>query len=688
MTFKTLEEGISFYEKYAKECGFTMRRDRENFKKGVLKYKLCVCNKQGESQTKGSKRRRLISRMGCKANVKFRRIDNGEFEIYDFGEAHNHVMVTPETMSHLKAARDLNLVHKKMIMDNSRLNQGPVKTFRMFKEYVKGYRNVGASLEDFKNFSRDVKRYIKEYDAQMLIEIFMEKKAMCPSFYFDFDVDEDKNLNKLFWADPIGIKNYALFGDSNSFDTTFDFNKYRMVFAPFTGVDNHKRCITFAAALIAKENAESFTWIFENFIKAMGGCYPITLITDQCLGIKAGVENVFKDKTEHRYCMWHIMKKLPDKVGSVICRDTDFLKEITSLVWSDEVEPDEFEEKWELILESFGLTDNEWLNQMFEMRECWIPAYFRDTYLGGIQRTTSRSESENSFYGNFTNPHLSLVEFWMRYQSALDAQRWKHSKLTADTKISRPILKTPLKLETHASEFYTTAMFYEFQKELTDACFNCGIGNLTKEKVEVVDRKNNKVYKVECNEENFKCTCKHFDRFGILCRHILCVIKDKGYEEIPRKYLLDRWGKIATCRPIFNVANTTLLEDCSSLSSRQQQISELWSEVFTSVSLVENDECSEQELLLILRDFNEKHAAPKVLAKSKNKKSEIEMFLGAKIPTESTVLPPKQSKNKGSGRRMMSNKEKAVEEHSKPLRKCRACGEMANHDSRNCPTRI
>ncbi|KAK9751032.1 hypothetical protein RND81_02G237200 [Saponaria officinalis] len=691
-TFSTLEEGLSFYKEYAKTCGFTSRLDSSKSIKGTITHKQCVCSKEGHGKHEGVKRKRSVTRVGCEARVNFKRLDTGEYVIYDFIEAHNHAMVTPDTMVHLKQSRDLNLVHKKMIMDNSRVNQGPVKTFRMFKEYVRGYKNVGASLEDFKNFSRDVKKFLKDYDAQMLIETFMQKKSMCPSFYFDFDVDCDQNLNKIFWADPIGIKNYALFGDSNSFDTTFDFNKYRMVFTPFTGVDNHKRCVTFAAGMIAKENAESFTWLFENYVKAMGGCYPVTIITDQCLGIKAGIEKVFGSITQHRYCLWHIMKKMPEKVGSAICRDTEFLKEITSIIWGDDIEPSEFESRWCSILESYELTDHEWLNQLYEMRESWIPAYFRDTYLGGIMRTTSRSESENSFFGNFTNPHLSLVEFWMRYQTAMDAQRWKNSKLTADSKNSSPVLATPLLLEKHASEFYTPSIFYEFQEELKESCFRCGLEKISKEekteKISVIDRARNNVYEVLCSDMKFSCSCKRFERYGLLCRHVLWVLNSKGYEEIPGNYLLGRWGKSASYRPIFNVANTTLLADCASLDTRQQQISELWSEVFTSVSLVEDDEGNAEDLLLLLRNFNEKLLVSSRASKSMSKKSEIEILLGSKIPTQATVLPPKQSKNKGSGRRMISEKEMAVEQHSKPLRKCNACGQMANHDKRNCHKKV
>ncbi|XP_074315334.1 protein FAR1-RELATED SEQUENCE 5-like [Silene latifolia] len=329
---------------------------------------------------------------------------------------------------------------------------------------------------------------------------------------------------------------------------------------------------------------------------------------------------------------------------------------------------------------------------MFDIRATWIPAYFRDIYLGGIMRTTSRSESENSFFGNFTNPHLTLVEFWMRFQSAMDAQRWKYSKVTADDKNSSPKLSTPLLLEKKTAEFYTTTLFYEFQQELQDACFSCGLSPRTTEDyndhISIIDREKKKVYTVDLTGNKFSCSCKMFERIGLLCKYVLWVFKDKGFDEIPREYLLDRWSKNATCRPIFNVVGTTLLADCMSIENHQSKVSELWSEVFTSVSLVEDNEEHGDELLELLRSFNEKLMISVKRGKSKNKKAEIEMLIGSKIPTEASVLPPEKCKNKGSGRRITSSKEKAVQENAKPLRNCRACGEMTHHDSRNCPSRI
>ncbi|XP_074284401.1 protein FAR1-RELATED SEQUENCE 5-like [Silene latifolia] len=165
MLFDKLELGVEFYEAYAKESGFVTRLSSQKSKNGVVTHKKVVCNKAGVCEAKGKNHRRQRTRIECPSCIKFKRIleegpDMGKYQIYDFHEGHNHMPQTPSTMVHLTQTRELNVVHKKMIIDNSKNNIGPVKSYRLFKEYVRGYRNVGASLEDFKNFSRDIKNYL------------------------------------------------------------------------------------------------------------------------------------------------------------------------------------------------------------------------------------------------------------------------------------------------------------------------------------------------------------------------------------------------------------------------------------------------------------------------------------------------------------------------------------------------
>ena len=85
-----------------------------------------------------------------------------------------------------------------------------------------------------------------------------------------------------------------------------------MVFAPFTGMDNHRKAVTFGAGLILKEDIASNTWLFEHFKKAMSRD-PIIIVTDQDPSMRAVVPQVFPN-TRHRFYMWHIMMKVPREV--------------------------------------------------------------------------------------------------------------------------------------------------------------------------------------------------------------------------------------------------------------------------------------------------------------------------------------------------------------------------------------
>lgn len=91
-----------------------------------------------------------------------------------------------------------------------------------------------------------------------------------------------------------------------------------MVFCPFTGVDKHDRCVTFAFVLLSKEDIPHFQWAFDQFRKAMGR-NPVVIVTDQCPAMKQAIPISFAateefPATRHRLCMWHILEKFPLKV--------------------------------------------------------------------------------------------------------------------------------------------------------------------------------------------------------------------------------------------------------------------------------------------------------------------------------------------------------------------------------------
>jgi len=89
--------------------------------------------------------------------------------------------------------------------------------------------------------------------------------------------------------------------------------RYSMVFVPFTGIDNHSNNVTFGAALLASETAETYEWLLNCFLKAFGK-EPKVVVTDQDPAMKKAISIAFPN-SRHRLCMWHVMHKLSNKVN-------------------------------------------------------------------------------------------------------------------------------------------------------------------------------------------------------------------------------------------------------------------------------------------------------------------------------------------------------------------------------------
>ncbi|XP_074270900.1 protein FAR1-RELATED SEQUENCE 5-like [Silene latifolia] len=490
---------------------------------------------------------------------------------------------------------------KATVLDSGKeqVNQGPTRAFRNVKEYVDGYENVGAQLVDFKNFGRDIKCFIGDRDAQLFVNYFEDKRDTTEGFYFAYEVDSGKCLVRAFWCDAESRRNYALFGDYIIYDPTY------------------KRRISI-------------------------------------LGLRA----VFKH-AKRRYCMWHIMQKVTDKVGPAISRETDFVSRLNAIVWDAELEPLEFEEKWCQLVNEHNLDGNSWLSTMFRKRRKWIPTYFRDVPMGCLLRTTQRSESQNNFFKRFENAHGTLVEFLMRFQSAIDVQIAILKNNLIETMIKLPLLFVPLVL---------VASHHQNGVEL----------------IGIADARTQKTYQVVYNSltNDAECSCKLFNRKGIICRHIIWVYSGKQVHTLPDKYILMRWTKNAHKIPLYG-PHGELIEDFDATDLRKMEMCKLWSEFYATISVLKNVSTKEiTDLVDTLKQFRVK-LNPQ--SESMTKEQELEMLLGCSSSTEVRILPPRQAKNKGSGKRMISKKQQCIAKAEKPKRLCRNCKQMAHHDKRNCP---
>lgn len=234
--FLTLEDGIVFYKSYAAISGFDIRLGPTKKSDNIITWKYIFCNREGEKNAirdegiadKDSfhkKRRRMSKRVGCMARMVLRYSAGEGYVVKKFVESHNHTFVSEHLRHFMKVNRNLDFIHQEHILNCNRANIGPMKSYKLYKEMVGGHSNVGCTIVDFKNYSRDLKAYILGVDAQMMIDKLAKKREMCSGFIFEYDVDEMDRLRRMFWADPICRRDFHVFGDAISFDATYSTNR-------------------------------------------------------------------------------------------------------------------------------------------------------------------------------------------------------------------------------------------------------------------------------------------------------------------------------------------------------------------------------------------------------------------------------------------------------------------------------
>lgn len=229
--FLRLDDATEFYNKYARHVGFDTRKHGSKKIGDHVTWLYVVCSREGERKMKmqghESKHRRRSSRKCfCKAKIAFKFCKGIGYVVNQFDEIHNHDMVELRHKRFMRLNRNIDLVHQKFILDCASANIGPTLTFKLLKEVLGGLNYVGCTAVEVRNYRRDLRAYTSGVDAQMVLNEMSRKKENCPAFTYDFEVNSKDRLTRLFWCDPIAKKNFHLYGDIVSFDTTYSTNMY------------------------------------------------------------------------------------------------------------------------------------------------------------------------------------------------------------------------------------------------------------------------------------------------------------------------------------------------------------------------------------------------------------------------------------------------------------------------------
>ena len=558
LEFDSFDEAYDFYNMYAKQQGFGIRVSNSWFrskKKERYRAKLS-CSSAGFKKKSEANNPRPETRTGCPAMIVIRLVDSKRWRIVEVELEHNH-QVSPQIKRFYKS-------HKKMILAAKKAQPSPepvteVHTIKLYRTAVLeadhiGYSNFNEGINPVDN-SKHLE--LKEGDAHAVYNYFCRMKLTNPNFFYLFDLDDDGRLRNVFWADARSRAAYGYFCDTVAIDTTCLANKYEIPLISFVGVNQHGQSVLLGCGFLGHESVEYFVWILRSWLKCMLGCPPQVIITDQCKPLQTAVCEVFPN-AHHCYCMWYIMQRVPERLGGL--KGYEAIKRQLNKAVYDSLKIAEFETSWADMIKQHRLGDNKWLQTLYEDRQMWVPVYLKDTFFAGMI-PIRENEGLNAFFEGYVHKHTSFKEFVDKYDLALHRKHLKEAMADLESRNSSFEMKTRCNFELQVSKVYTKEIFKRFQSEVEGmySCFNTRQVNvngpiityIVKERVEVEgNEKEVKYYEVlyETTQVDIRCICSLFNYKGYLCRHALNVLNYNGVEEIPSRYILQRWSKDFKCR--------------------------------------------------------------------------------------------------------------------------------------------
>lgn len=595
MEFGSHGDAYAFYQEYARSVGFNtaiQNSRRSKTSREFIDAKF-ACSRYGTKREyekslnrprsrQGSNQdadnatgRRACSKTDCKASMHVKRRSDGKWIIHRFEKEHNHELLPAQAVSE----------------QTRRMYAAMARQFAEYKSAVGLKHDSRSQFEKGRNITMDAG------EASAMLEFFVQMQSLNSNFFYAVDVGEDQRLKNLLWIDAKSRHDYPNFNDVVSFDTNYIRNKYKMPLALFVGVNQHYQFMLLGCALVSDENAATYAWVMQTWLKAMGGQAPKIILTEQDKVLKSVISDVFPS-TLHFFSLWHIMGKVSETLSSVIKQNENFISKFEKCVyrsWTD----DKFDKRWNKLVDRFGLKENELIQSLYEDRKLWVPNFMRDGFFAGMS-TGQRSESVNSFLDKYVHKKTTVQEFVKQYDAILQDRYEEEAKASSDTWNKQPALKSPSPFEKHVAGLYTHAVFRKFQVEVLGA-----VACIPKKEdqvdaiitFKVQDFERNQEFIVTLNElkSEVSCICRLFEFKGFLCRHAMIVLQICGISTIPSQYILKRWTKDAKSR-------YSMGEGSEQVQSRLQRFNDL---CHRAIKLGEEGSLSQESYNLSLRALDE-----------------------------------------------------------------------------------
>ncbi|KAL2944544.1 Protein FAR1-RELATED SEQUENCE 5 [Bienertia sinuspersici] len=427
---------------------------------------------------------RKTKKVGCPVMLHAKVTKDGKWQIRNVVLQHQNHEPVPSILKYISMfhREDLKAVRRRLFQHHDEGVCIPQIHSALAPER-NGVENFSMSECQLRNVV-DKERRLKmmEGDANAMAAYFHRMSTDNQNFFHLHRLDYDERLKDIMRVDARSRAAYIEFGDVVFFDSTYLTNRYLLPFANFVGVNHHGQSMLLGCALISHEDAVTFEWVFTNWISCIGGKPPRGILTDQDAAMKKAIAKVMPN-TRHRWCLLHILNKLPVKLG-----EYDKYEEIKQALLHaiyDSYAIEEFENCWNEAIEAYNLEENAWL----------------------------KAEDEK--------------------QADADSARFCH-QLVSNSPIEHVFQK-----------IYTSAKFLEVQQEcmknLYMSIVGCKVVDDKLMEYTIEDRvwirdpntrkdiptQRKRVYEVKYNSNSYEawCVCKSMESAGIICRHIIAVFE-------------------------------------------------------------------------------------------------------------------------------------------------------------------
>ncbi|XP_028054601.1 protein FAR1-RELATED SEQUENCE 5-like [Camellia sinensis] len=532
LEFDSLDDAKKIYNEFGRITSFSVRIEYSNTCKKTerITSRRFVCSKEGfrckDNRDIKTKKPCQETRTGCEALMTvLLNKKSKKYEVTDFFDDHNHPLHIQECVHLMPSQRKIT---KAQAIEADLVEASGIRlrsSFELAFRQTGGRECLGFTCQDLKNYLWTKRqRDLKFGEAGSLLVYFADKSMKDSSFHFNMQLDVEEQITNIFWVDPKMIIDYSVFGDFVSFDTTYRTHKGYRLLAVFLGFNNYRKNVIFGAALLYGETVASFEWLFRSFLDAMSGKKPKTFFTDQDSAMAKAISLVMPD-TFHRICTWHMKQNAIKHLGSKYVGDHGGIgAELSKFIYNYEDE-ENFCIAWEEMLDRFDVHDNSWLPTIYGVREKRAKPYVMTVWSAWAD----------------TTQHFERVVDDINHME-LECEYASRQKL--------PRIGLPVPMLINTGDFYTNQNFELFKIEYLNSlrafAWKQDESNLSHDyMVKIPDEPMVREVKANPRGPEVSCTCRLFERCGILCSHALKGLDMMNMKEILESYLLKRWAKKA-----------------------------------------------------------------------------------------------------------------------------------------------